>query len=61
MKNTTHKRSAAPPKELRATQQQAKRAGTNKLTSRQIDKIIAEVRRSGTASKDRYGVAEHAN
>jgi prevent-host-death family protein len=42
---------APAPKELRAMQQQAKRAGTSKLSMCQIDRIIAEVRRSQTAPK----------
>ncbi len=35
---------APPPKELRAMQDRAKRTGLNKLSMRQIDKIISEVR-----------------
>ena len=35
---------APAPPELRAMQQRAKKAGMNKLSMRQIDKIIAEVR-----------------
>ena len=35
---------APPPKELRAIQEQARRAGLNRLTMPQIDSLIAEVR-----------------
>lgn len=35
---------APAPPELKAMQQQAKKTGMNKLSMRQIDKIIAEVR-----------------
>lgn len=35
---------APAPKELRAMQQRAKKTGMNKLTTRQIDNLIAEVR-----------------
>ncbi len=41
---------APAPKELRAMQQQAKKTGANKLSMRQIDNIIAEVRRSSPAA-----------
>ena len=36
---------APPPAELRAMQERAKKTGMNKLTMRQIDNIVAEVRR----------------
>ena len=35
---------APPPKELRAMQERAKKTGMNKLSMRQIDNLIAEVR-----------------
>jgi prevent-host-death family protein len=42
--------SIAPvPKELRAMQSRAKKTGVDKLTMRQIDNIIAEVRREQKA------------
>ena len=42
---------APPPAELTAMQQQAKKTGMNKLSMRQIDNIIAEVRGEKPARK----------
>jgi hypothetical protein len=36
---------APAPEELRAMQAAAKRSGTNRMTPRQIDRIVATVRR----------------
>lgn len=42
---------APAPAELRAMQQQAKKAGTSKLSMRQIDRLIADVRTGKTTPK----------
>jgi prevent-host-death family protein len=42
---------APAPKELRAMQERAKKTGLSKLTMRQIDDIIAEVRREPAPKK----------
>ena len=46
---------APPPGELRAMQQRAKKAGTNRLSMRQIDGIIADVRRDNAKTAKHRG------